>query len=159
MDLGHKENDEMVHQLFEAVINLKKLNFHPDAPKGLTHGDIKVLFCIDKLSNDNPDGVKVSDISKKLRVAPPTTTQQINGLVSNGYVMREVNTADRRAVKIKLSEKGEKEVRTAKDLFYSMLKDLVNYFGVDDSKKLIELVNKLYDFLIINRDDGYSKLE
>jgi DNA-binding MarR family transcriptional regulator len=154
-DLDDNKNDLIVKKLFEAISNFKRLNSHPKAPCGITQGEMKMLFCIRHMTKSLSGGIKASEISKRLMIAPPTATQQINGLVERGYVTREINSTDRRAVRIKLTQEGEELIKVAKDKFFSLTKDIVDEIGEEDSIKLTELLNNVFD--IMNKKAQQSK--
>jgi DNA-binding MarR family transcriptional regulator len=87
--------------------------------------------------------MKVSEISRHLHVTPPTVTQLIKGLEANGLVVRNIDLADRRAVGIKLTEKGEKITRQASDDFFASINGLIEYLGEEQGEQLAELLVKV----------------
>ncbi len=76
-------------------------------------------------------------------MTPPTVTQLIKGLEANGLVERNIDPVDRRAVGIKLTEKGEKITRQAANDFLTSLNGLIEYLGEEQSDQLAELLVKV----------------
>lgn len=146
---GEMETNENTtsHKLLTTLIKLKRTNWHPNQVAGLTHSEIMVLFAIDKNVKPGEYGIKVSHISHLLMVAPPTITQLINNLETNGFVQRNSDKADRRAVRIVLTEKGKETIKEAAQLFYASINGLVDYLGEDNSKQLIELLSKVINYI------------
>ena len=135
-------------------MQFKRADWHQTATMGYKPSEIRVLFCLGKgLSIDTqelekelrpPDmrEMKVSEISKRLHVTPPTVTQLIKGLEINGLVERNGDPVDRRAVGIKLTEKGEKITRLATNDFLASINGLIEYLGEEQSDQLAELLVK-----------------
>lgn len=146
-----KDNEELVTELFKAFARLKKVRVHPhmNDSYGLTHSEMMVLFCIKEISaneGNEEKGVKISNISNRMKVASPTVTQQITNLEKNGFVQRKMDPKDRRVVRIEFTEKGEAVLRKVKDHVYDFLKGLVDYLGQDKSVELTELLMKVADY-------------
>lgn len=143
-----KNNTSLNHKLLEALIRLKRNHMQHLPPiDGLNHSEVMVLFCIKKEVKSDLEGVKVSEISKRMRVATPTTTQAINKLAAGGYVQKGVDKEDGRVVRISLTGKGEEIVRKAKEHFDNMLDGLVEYLGEEKTTAFIELLNEANSYL------------
>lgn len=56
----------------------------------------------------------VKNVAKALGITSSATTQLIDGLVASGYVVREIDKKDRRAVTLTLSKKTKTEVNKMK---------------------------------------------
>ena len=62
---------------------------------------------------DEPTGVSLKTLAQKLQMTVPATSLLVESMVSKGYMERAVNPNDRRAVCIRLTDKGE-------DLFHDV---------------------------------------
>ena len=147
------QNNETAQKLLRALMQFKRADWHQTATMGYKPSELRVLFCLGKglrattheLEKDlRPDmhEMKVSEISKRLHVTPPTVTQLIKGLEANGLVERNVDPIDRRAVGIKLTEKGEKITSLAVNDFLASITGLIEYLGEEQSDQLAELLVK-----------------
>ena len=141
-----KQRNPVAQKLLEAFTQFHRLNWKQSPIVGLKSSEIMVLFCIKKTVHPESHGIKVSDISKALRVAPPTITQLINSLEANGYVERTMDIADRRAVRVKITEQGGSTIAKAADAFFESFNGLVEYLGEDKSKELAELLSKAFGY-------------
>jgi len=140
-------------KLLEAFTRYRRVGWRHTPVAGLTPSEMMVLWHVKNTTQ--PDcGIKVSDISSHLNVAPPTVTQQINNLEANGYVERSMDKEDRRAVRVTLTPKGEQALREARDALLSSLTGLVDYLGEEDSEKLAELMSKVFVYFHEVRESG-----
>lgn len=149
MKRGDKmSNDEntAAHRLMESFTRLKRIKWHPIPIEGLTHAELMVLFCIKKKVKPEESGLKVSELSNFLNVAPPTITQSINSLDKNGFVLRKMDAKDRRAVQISLTVKGENAIKEAERNFLISFNKLSDFLGEEDSNKLADLLSKVYTY-------------
>ena len=148
------QNNETAQKLLRALMQFKRAGWQQTAPLGYKPSELRVLFCLGKglrpdthemesdLRSDMRE-MKVSEISKRLHVTPPTVTQLIKGLEANGLVERNVDPVDRRAVGIKLTEKGEKITGVAVNDFLASITGLIEYLGEEESDQLAELLVKV----------------
>jgi DNA-binding MarR family transcriptional regulator len=117
-------------QLIEEILN----NFHAIRLK------IKTKFA--KAGNCNPitpsqwmvlrmiaDGESstVKDISNAMSMSSSAATQLVDGLVENGYVIRQNDPKDRRLVRITLSPRGKKHILKMKEI---RIKEMSELFDV-----------------------------
>lgn len=133
-------------RILEAFTRFHRLNWRQSPIVGLKPSEIMVLYCLKKLVQPGTPGAKVSDIGCALRVTSPTITQLVNGLETNGLVERTTDTADRRAVRVKLTNQGEAAVKKAADKFFALFDGLVDYLGEDQSNQLAELLTKTFEY-------------
>jgi DNA-binding MarR family transcriptional regulator len=83
----------------------------------------------------------VVDVAKALNITSSATTQLVDGLVASGYVMRETQIKDRRAVVLTLSKKTKTVVDKMKK---KALQNFLNFFEVLNDKEFDQyiLLNK-----------------
>jgi DNA-binding MarR family transcriptional regulator len=73
--------------------------------RNLTHSQMWVLHVVQA-----HDGIKVKEIADLLGITGSAATQLADALVKKGYLSRERSPEDRRALKVRLSEQGKKQV-------------------------------------------------
>jgi DNA-binding MarR family transcriptional regulator len=139
-------SDEVVDELLETFIQFKKIHWRPHNKGALKPNEGYLLFMIQ--NNQDESGVKVSDLSAKLNVTSPTITQQINSLEAGGYVERTMDKFDRRAVRIKLTEKGENEINLANEHLYIEIRKLAVHLGPEDCTALTRIFKKMFTFYV-----------
>ena len=133
-------------KLLSALTQFKRLGLHQRAVAGCKPSEIRVLFCVKEGTSADLPEMKVSEISKHMGVTSPTITQLLKSLEANGLVERKVDPIDRRAVGIKLTTKGRKVARQAKEEFLASIKGLVEYLGEEESHQLAELLFKVFRY-------------
>jgi DNA-binding MarR family transcriptional regulator len=106
-------------------------------------GEIRTLFCIRNAAKPGNPEMKVSEISKLLHVTSPTVTQLLKGLEANGLIERHIDPADRRAVGITLTKRGELVVVKAAEAFENSFGGLIEYLGEEESNQLADLLEKV----------------
>jgi DNA-binding MarR family transcriptional regulator len=164
------DTDPTAQKLGRAFMQFRKAGWHPQSIAGCTLSEIGVLMCLKSHAKPSSQlsvvlahepqvqhqpgplavvhqselpAMKVSEISKWLRVASPTITQLIKGLEANGLIERNIDLTDRRAVAITLTEKGERVAQQAEDAFFVSFHGLVEYLGEEESNQLAELLFKV----------------
>ncbi|WP_281942334.1 MULTISPECIES: MarR family winged helix-turn-helix transcriptional regulator [Paenibacillus] len=111
-------------------------------------GEIMVLYFISMNVKDDRPGLMVSEISGKLNVTSPTVTQHINSLEAQELVERHADPADRRVVRIQLSDKGKKYIQRINEARLNMFVGLVNHLGEEESLLFAEMMRKASDYML-----------
>jgi DNA-binding MarR family transcriptional regulator len=130
-------------KLLRALMLFKRTTWHHKSIEGYKPSEIKALLCIHRSIQHAPPDMKVSDISKQLHVTAPTVTQLIKSLEAHGLIERNVDPTDRRAVSIRLTEKGKEVTQKATDTFMTTIHGLVDYLGEEQSYQLVDLLIKV----------------
>ncbi len=76
----------------------------------ITLGDYQVLVY---LSETKGRALRMCDLADRLQLSPSGLTRRLDGLVSEGYVVREPSTVDRRVMMAKLTDAGFETLRDA----------------------------------------------
>ena len=89
------------------------------------------------------EGLRQRDVAERLHIGPPAMSEFVGHLENNGYLVREVDPQDRRATRLKLTEKGEArawEVREERRERFAR-----RFAALTDSEKqeLLRLLQKL----------------
>ncbi|MET3291046.1 UNVERIFIED_CONTAM: DNA-binding MarR family transcriptional regulator [Brevibacillus sp. OAP136] len=111
-------------------------------------GEIMVLYFISMTVKDESPGLMVSEISGKLNVSSPTVTQHINSLEAQELVERHADPADRRVVRIQLSDKGKKYIQRINEARLKMFVGLVNHLGEEESLRFAEMMRKASEYML-----------
>lgn len=138
------EKEAAARELLQAFMLFNRQNWRHHRTGSGKFSEMQVLMCVKFKSKGDPNeiGLKVSDISRILKVTSPTVTQLINGLEAGGLVARKEDPEDRRAVRITLTEEGEKTAQREISAFTDRMAGLVNYLGNEESKQLTMLLKK-----------------
>ncbi len=137
---------ETTQNLFKAFMQFKQINWHEKQIAGYNPSEIKVLFAIKHGTNEEKKDMKVSEISKQLHITSPSVTQIINKLEKDDIVLRNIDPSDRRAVNIRLTDKGIQVVSEAKAVLSATFVGLIDFLGEEDSQRLSVLLTKVFTY-------------
>ena len=143
--MNHK--DEIVNDLLSALHMIKRGHGGTMPKVPIRKSEMFALMSIGKLILKYPEGIKLSTLSKTLKLAPPTVTPMINSLEENGFIVRVGSKEDRRVVFIQLTDHGHTFLAEKEKQFKSNIHALIDYLGQDDARELIRLVRKTADYL------------
>jgi len=110
-------------------------------------GEVMVLYWIGAHSGKDGRGPMASEIGECLGVTAPTVTQHLNSLEERGLVERRPDPADRRIVRIRLTDEGRATVERIHEHRRRLFAGLVRHLGEEDSLKLAQLLRKVADYL------------
>lgn len=93
------------------------------------------------------DCKNVSDIHQKLYISKAALSQTLGTLEKKGYIVRNINPEDRRKIMVTVTADGEVELEKATQLYNEMLDRILEQFGTEDTKTLIQLLERLTGIL------------
>lgn len=131
---------EAAKRLIDVCWKLSRTNWNRSPIIGLTSSEMWALYCIKKNTCLDSPGIKVSEISDFLRVTSPSVTQLVNSLEAQGLVERSIDTKDRRVVRVRTTEKGERILEKAARALHGMFEGLIEYLGEENTNCLAELL-------------------
>ncbi|AWB46339.1 MarR family transcriptional regulator [Paenibacillus sp. CAA11] len=134
-------------KLIEAFDRFRKSDWRKPSIDGHRPSELRVLFHIQRGTEKNGKGMTVSEISSKLEVTSPTVTQLIKSLEAEGLVERRNDLEDRRVVRVRLTEEGNRLSKRATEAFYSNFTGLYAHLGEEQSAQLADLLGKVYEYL------------
>lgn len=133
-------------RLLEAFTQFRRLNWKQSPFEGVTSSEMMMLFSIWRMLKESPAGVKVSEISGILKVAPPTVTQQLNSLEANNLISRQIDSDDRRVIRVTITKDGVVILTKAHHEFLSALTGLVEHLGEEKSYMLADLLQQTHTY-------------
>jgi DNA-binding MarR family transcriptional regulator len=90
-----------------------------------------------------PDGLKMSELSQRMMVTGGNVTGITDGLEKEGLVIREVDPADRRVFRVKLTVEGQKQFRRMASEHEQWIIGLFEGMSVKQKNQLTELLGEL----------------
>ncbi|WP_010272889.1 MarR family winged helix-turn-helix transcriptional regulator [Paenibacillus senegalensis] len=148
--MGSAADNPAVEQLIRAFLKFREVDWLHHAETGHKHSEIKVLLCIYREEKEGRPYMRVSQISRKLRVTAPTVTQLLNSLEDRELIERISDETDRRTVLVKLTSQGKAVIEASRREFYRLFSGLAEYLGEEESRQLAELLAKAYQYLSEN---------
>ena len=89
-----------------------------------------------------PDGMTLSDLSKRMMVSNGNLTGLVDRLVASGHIVRTVSPTDRRATVISLTDSGRTEFRAMAAEQQLLIADLFGDLTARDRDDLMRLLGK-----------------
>lgn len=132
---------QVLQKLDRSLQVFRRSGIYKRANTKLSDADIMVLFCV--AFCDMSQRVKLSDISKTLRVTLPAVTHKVNDLVEKNYVEKETSPKDLRVTYIRLTQTGKEYVESIREEYYQPLREVVKHLGDDDTKSLMRILDKI----------------
>ena len=99
------------------------------------------------------DGLTISHLAKKLKVAPPSASCMVDRLVEKGVLLRERSEQDRRKVVVRLSAKAAVHAERMEGRVLAAFLDLVEKVGPETAEKWCEVLERIEQVLITNEND------
>ena len=90
-----------------------------------------------------PQGLKMSELSQRMMVTGGNVTGITDGLEKEGLVIREVDAADRRVFRVKLSAEGQRQFRRMAAEHEQWVIELFEGMTVTHKNQLVELLGEL----------------
>lgn len=109
---------------------------------GLTQAEFRCLrlFATDETINNKL-------IANRMNLSPSRLTRIIDGLVNKGYIVREINPADRRNMKLSLSQKGAVLVQQLNKAYINIHREILMDIDESQHKSLITAMTQLLSAL------------
>jgi DNA-binding MarR family transcriptional regulator len=93
----------------------------------------------------NWDGeLTIGDLSNRLYLAYSTTTDLVDRLERQGFVVRQRDESDRRVVRVKVLEKGSSLIEKVVDARRAYLGSILESVGLDERKRILEVLDLLH---------------
>src|ERR1700737_5628706 len=90
-----------------------------------------------------PQGLKMSELSQRMMVTGGNVTGITDGLEKEGLVVREVDPADRRVFRVKLTPEGQKQFRRMAAEHEQWVIGLFEGMSMKHTNQLVELLGDL----------------
>ena len=91
--------------------------------------------------------LRLSELAERMGITAPTASRAVDGLVELGLLQRLPDPADRRAVRIDMTEPGRKDVEGKKARAAAALEPAIAALSAQDRAKLAALLARLADAL------------
>ena len=139
------ESKELIKKISQVFIQMKKLRLVNLANmEDLTHNQKLLLYILHE--NSVNGSVLLTDIRKKLKLAPSTVTPIITSLEDAGFIKRNIDKNDRRNIYIEITKKGEEYTNMVHSQINKRINEFVEYMGYKDTNELIKLMEKTIYF-------------
>lgn len=119
--------------------------FHPS--NDLRQSELNLLVNLTYLCPPGTAGIKVSDLSKQLKITSAAVTHVIQSLEKSGYITRTMDPHDRRSIRVSATKHGHDFVEAREKELFERFHHLSEHLGADDAQQLIRILTKSIRFL------------
>ena len=92
-------------------------------------------------SEENPNN---KEIAEKMNLSPSRITRITDGLIKKGYMLREINPADRRNMVLNLSKRGKNLTTRLNNAFIKIHQEILNEIDQKQHESLILAIENLH---------------
>lgn len=138
---------ESKERFFLAVLRMKKIAACFPKTSDMQTSELAVMYKASEGCSRDESGFMVSDIQKSLHISKPAVSQVLNGLEKKGYIVRSIDSGDRRKIIVTLTQDGEGALQDAVRCHNEVVNQVFSQFGEDNARLFIQLVNRLMDTL------------
>ena len=110
-------------------------------------GDRHLLFVILVVLSRDDEPVTMGELSRRLDVPLSTATRIVDWLVSNGFAERVHDPADRRVVRVTLTEIGQSVHKVGNEFIRKRVMHLLRRFTPEERETLVVLMRKMAQVL------------
>ena len=107
-----------------------------------------VLLSVIMMLRNKPNGLRMSDISKRISATMPTATGIIDRLVKRELVVRCDDPDDRRVVIVKLTQKGRKAGTEFENQIRNLWHPVVDGLNNEEKKQFLALIRKIKTLIL-----------
>ncbi|MCR5461810.1 MAG: MarR family transcriptional regulator [bacterium] len=131
---------------------LNKINeCHPEkAFEAINDARRGMVYVIGYLYREKRE-ITFNELSKKLDVSTARITKLLQKLVAKGYINKRQDKNDKRKIIISLTDRGNEIAKSIEEKFYETISDVIDYIGIDDINKFIEITTKISNYLDQNQ--------
>ena len=135
----------------KSFSQFRKIHWRPPHVDELKPSEFRVLHTVKNEYIDSGEGLRISEISKNLRIAVPTATQLVKSLERKGFVEKIPDRDDGRVTRVILSSKGKELARRGYEEFYKRFSGLAEYLGDEKSDELASLMQDVFEYFSNNQ--------
>jgi len=118
--------------------------------KGGGINDAELFFNVANVFDRAPGPITMGELSRGLNVPLSTATRMMDWLVKNGYGRRFPDPADRRIVRVELTETGRETYETIRKFARERIEQILGQFTAEERATFISLLNKVVTILETN---------
>ncbi len=112
------------------------------------HGEAFVLHHI--ATSGNP--VIPSEISEAMGISGARIAATLNSLENKCYIIRQIDTSDRRRILVTLTEKGREQEHACRRKLTETVEKMLRLLGEDDAKEYVRITRKMASLAQCNDD-------
>lgn len=134
----HREATLSLYSMVDRVGKLCQKDFPGD---GETFPAAPIFALLFREMSSGEQRVRMTDVSRFMRITKPAATQAVNRLVERGFVERVSDESDRRVVYIQPTQAGKEFFQRELEIKLGFIDHVVERMGEDNANRLVELLD------------------
>ncbi|MDE7361300.1 MAG: MarR family transcriptional regulator [Oscillospiraceae bacterium] len=110
-----------------------------------SQSEIVLVHCALDHDREHGENITVAQAAKKLGVPMPSISRSLRSLTEKGFVERYNDPADRRAVRVRVTKRGENELKRVLENIFSVFDKAMCDFSDEEIIKMIDLHGRFID--------------
>ncbi len=143
--------DERIHQFFKALGRIKKATHLLIAHEQLNFNEHRTLSII-------RHGLDLN-LTEELNINKSAVSQMLSGLESKGFIVREINTQDRRKLDIHLTDAAHKLMDEIEFNGNQIMSEIFGEFGEQRTNELLSLFEEFAEVVEATPERQSSKIK
>jgi len=143
---------ELIEKYLNAMIRFKNVGMRFPVESDIQWSELLIMEKICDCYSHNHTYINVSELHNNMFISKPAVSQTLNHLEQKGYIVREIDTNDRRKISVHPTKEGEKVLDRSEMSYDEKIHYLYDRLGQKDMETLLKLINKLAD-IIDNMED------
>lgn len=148
MDTDTSETGRLLMGSFKRLHHILHHTLFRSLSPQLKPSSLFVMMRLKRAAHSGSSGVRVSDIASTMGISTPGITQILTTLEKDGYVRREMDSEDRRAVRVFLTESGENIMAPAFRQLEESFSGMIDHLGAENSRTLASLLDQVEKYFI-----------
>jgi len=133
----------LADQLLRLTKRLRKAQVRGLAPLGITFAQAHVLRILAHAEAHSEQPPRMADLAARLDVVPRSVTTLVDALEDAGLAHRAQDPANRRVVRVALTEAGQEVLARLRQVRREAAEELLAPLGADQRRQLSELLQQL----------------
>ncbi|WP_411048702.1 MarR family winged helix-turn-helix transcriptional regulator [Treponema primitia] len=139
---------DLINRMIHSVFRFKQLEmafrvFHPGSGENVSMAELAVLAGIKNHTFEDGE-VTIPDL---LCISRAAVSQMLRVMEQKGFIIRDINKANRRKQLLTLTKKGSAVVEEQEQKVMELLAQIVDQFGERETKQFIKLSGRFMDII------------
>ncbi|MFR7591312.1 MAG: MarR family winged helix-turn-helix transcriptional regulator [Longibaculum sp.] len=135
----------MLSQEFQSVYNIFKMNFYASMCANSKELTMQEAFSLDIIYMLNHP--TILEYAKYMGISQPNATYKINQMIDKGYLVKEVCQEDKRAYRLKVTQKFLDCYRDNDRYIEKTLDDIENMFSLEEVQLLEKMLKTIQEHM------------
>lgn len=149
--------DNLTKELALVFGQLRRVGHVFSPSTDLRPSESNLLVTLTYLCPPGAKGIKVSELAKHLKITSAAVTHVVQSLEQGGYVVRKMDSKDRRSILVSATEAGHAYIEAREKDLFNRFQHLREHLGTEDTEQLVKILSKSIKYLSVYQDHNEAK--